>query len=72
MLLISLLASYFNQNLINLKYPNHVISVKKEDIKNIKQIRIPNSVRAVNFTSSMDLSNLEGLSKYLKLSFINF
>ena len=64
MVLICLLLEYWRENLINLNYPNHVISVRKRDIENIKMIDFPYSVREVKFTSSsMDFSKLKSLSK---------
>ena len=64
MVLICLLTEYFRDNLINQKYPNHVILVRKRDIENIKMINFPFSVREFKLTcSSMDFSKLKILSK---------
>ena len=66
MVLICLLPEYLENNLINLKYPNHVISVRKRDIENMNifKIEFPCSVREVKLTcSSLDFSKLKRLSK---------
>ena len=65
MVLTCLLLEYLRENLISLNYPNHVISVRKRDIENIKMIYFPYSVREVKLTSSsMDyFSKLKSLSK---------
>ena len=66
MVLICLLPEYLLDNLTNLKYPNHVISVRKQDIENmgIFKIEFPCSVREVKLnSSSMDFSKLKSLSK---------
>lgn len=66
MVLITLLLEYFHDNLSTVKYPNNVISVRKGDTVNIKEINVPSSVRGVKLKrSSIDLSNLERLSKHI-------
>lgn len=64
MVLICLLLEYLRENLINLKYPNHVISVRKRDIENIKRINFDFSMREVKLTClPIDFSKLKSLSK---------
>ena len=66
MVLINLLLKCFLDNLSTVKYPNNVISVKNGDALNIKEINVPSSVRGVKLNrSSIDLSNLERLSKHI-------
>ena len=66
MVLTSLLLKCFHDNLSTVKYPNNVISVRKGDSVNIKEINFPSSVRGVKLNrSSIDLSNLERLSKHI-------
>lgn len=63
MVLISLLARYFYDNIITVKYPNHVICVSKRDTLNFKDMNVPSSLKVKLICSSVDLSNLESLSK---------
>lgn len=67
MVLIGLLQKRFFANLKTQKYPSHVMTVRKEDVSNIKEI-ICGYLNGVNLTSTtIDLSKLQFLSK---LSFI--
>ena len=71
MVLIGLLQKNLIENLQTEKYPSHVIRVCKQDALNIKQIKFPYNINGVNLTdsSSIDLSNLESLSKMFNHQF---
>lgn len=64
--LIGLLQKHFFDNLRNQKFPSHVIIVRKEDLLNVKEIKC-SDLKGVNLSASksIDLSNLETLSKYI-------
>ena len=63
MVLLGLLIKHFFDNLSTQKFPSHVISVRKQDILNIKKIYC-NALYGVNLISTaIDLSNLEKLGK---------
>ena len=66
MVLIGLLQRDFLDNLKTQKFPSHVIIVRKEDLKNIKDIECF-YLKGVNLSASqtMHLSNLEKLSKFI-------
>ena len=65
MILIGLLQKHFFENLKYEKFPSHVIEVRKQDLSTIKQIKCDYYVSKINLTnsSSIDLSNIESLSK---------
>ena len=64
MVLICLLEEYFFHNLTAKKYPNHVISVTKQDTVHIKEIDVRKSMRRIKLNYlSIDLSKLESLRK---------
>ena len=65
MVLTGLLFNYFIGHL--LKFPNHVINVRKRDVLNIGSIKFYYKYSAVNLTSSstIDLSKLVYLGKPL-------
>ena len=70
MVLIGLVYQSFSNNLL-LTFPNHVIYVRKQDVLNIESIDFAHSYSGVNLTcSSIDLSNLVGLSKLNKIHYI--
>ena len=70
MVLIGLLQKHFFDNLKTQKYPSHVIIVRKEDLLNVKSI-VCYYLKGVNLSASktIDLSNLETLSKFIYKSF---
>ena len=63
MVLTGLLLNYFFEHL--LKFPNHVINVRKQDVLNIGSIEFKHQYSAANLTSSstIDLSKLVYLGK---------
>lgn len=64
MVLIGLLQKQFFGNLQTNKFPSHVISSRKQDLLNVQQIVCNYPFSGVNLTTtSIDLSNLETLSK---------
>ena len=65
MVLIGLLQKHFIDNLKSQKIPSHVIIVRKEDLLKIKEITCC-FLKEVNLSASksIDLSNLETLSKF--------
>ena len=67
MILIGLLQKHFFENLKSEKFPSHVISVRKQDLLNIKQIDFFYEANEVNLTglSTIYLSKLESLGKIL-------
>ena len=68
MVLIGLLQKNFFDNLKTQKFPSHVIIVRKEDLLNIQEIECYD-LKKVNLSASksIDLSNLEELSKLILL-----
>ena len=66
MVLIGLLQWHFFYNLINQKFPSHVIIVRKEDLLNVKKIECY-YLKRVNLSpfKTIDLCNLETLSKFI-------
>ena len=68
MVLIGLLQKLFFDNLINEKFPHHVIIVRKEDLLSFIDIEC-NYLKGVNLTASksIDLCNLEILRKLIFL-----
>ena len=64
-LLFALFYEYLNHNLAALNYPNHLVSVRKRDTRNIKEINVPGHFRKVKLNSSLiDWSKIERLSKH--------
>lgn len=64
MVLIGLLLKYLYNNILNQKFPNHVIRVSKKDLLNIKRMDFHYEISGINLTNSLiDLSKLEYLSK---------
>ena len=70
MVLIGLLQKHFFDNLKTQKFPSHVIIVRKEDLLNVKEIEC-HCLKGVNLSASksIDLSNLETLSKLILFIF---
>ena len=66
--LIGLLYKYFIANLLN--FPIHVIRVSKQDVLNIEMINFRHDYTRVNLTdsSTIDLSKLVNLSKFIILN----
>ena len=63
MVLIRLIYGYFWDTLKIQLYPNHVISVTKQNILNVKEIEFPHLTRVVKLHCSSIFSKLERLSK---------
>ena len=65
MVLIGLLGESFMVNLTS-KLPNHIIYVRKEDVKNIEDIFFTYNLKSVNLTglSTIDLTKLVSLSEF--------
>ena len=68
MLYMGLIRKNFYENLTTEKFPSHVITVRKEDLSNLKQIYFRYDIREVNLTgfSTIDLSKLVLLRKFYK------
>ena len=68
MVLIGLVQKYFLENLKTQKFPSYVITVRKEDLLDVKELFFNYDVIGVNLNAeSINLCNLERLSK---ISFI--
>ena len=75
MILIGLLQKHFFENLRSEKFPSHVISVRKQDLLDIRYISLSYNVFGVNLTNkstkSNYLSNLGRLGKIFNDYFKN-
>ena len=73
MILIRLLQKHFFDNLKTQKFPSLVLIVRKEDLLNVKSI-VCYYLNGVNLSASktIDLCNLETLSKFILLFYVIF